>query len=159
MYQLISSLTRKLLCLIALCSFTSTPAELNVAGEFRLQTRKSPFQRHYLDISTTSGAIKVYEDASHSGTKWAAETDGSDTHIRSRSFGDFKGYYLTMKADGKNLEMAKSPGEGSKWRMVTFGRITVVQNLKTARFLTVNEEGKVWTTLDVGHSGVRWYLR
>ena len=83
----------------------------------RLQTLVGgAFFEWYLDISTTSGTVKLLNHASHSGTKWRQEDATGFRRLVSLSSGAYNGQYLSLSTTSGTLRMHDNPSHsGTRW--------------------------------------------
>jgi hypothetical protein len=83
----------------------------------RLQTLVSgTYAGWYLDISTTSGTVKLLNRASHSGTKWQKADATGFSRLVSLSSGAYNGQYLSLSTTSGTLRMHHNPSHsGTKW--------------------------------------------
>jgi hypothetical protein len=130
------------------------------SGVISLETQASHYKGKYLNMSTTQGTIKVYENLNHSGSKWRIIEIEGNTYLQTQGNGQFLGYYLALKSDGSTAYMSRDPVAEARWKFVRIGNFTILENVRTGRYLTVNSnDGRVWSTDDLSHSGTKWIIR
>lgn len=133
-------------------------AKLFYPPRIKLATQAINYRGQFLNASSTNGKIKIFQDARHTGSKWKLYDLGSEGQFfRSQAKGKFKGYFLTLLADGSSVRLTKNRTKYSAWRIKEHDGKILIQNIATKRFLTVSStNGKVWSTPKSSHSGTKW---